>query len=114
MRKILLIVLLFSLTAFSAKTRYLPQYQPETQVNDDVLAFLNQDSLRLENVKRFVRNKTTRDILGRLSKDTTINPYEVVDFYTQSNANLKFEIRRFVNSQSDDVILGFAMRCDND
>ena len=72
MKKIFLIIILLSLTAFGEKTRYLPQYQPETQVDDDVLAFLNQDSLRLENVKRFVRNKTTRDILGRLSRDTTI------------------------------------------
>ena len=39
------------------------------------------------------------------------NPFEVVDFTTNGNGNLKFEIRRFSNSQSDDVVLGLVMAC---
>ena len=48
------------------------------------------------------------------SSATTYNPFEVVDFTTQSNANLRIEIRRYANSFSDDIVLGFTMRCNND
>ncbi len=47
------------------------------------------------------------------SSTSTYNPFEVIDFYTQSNAHLRFEIERFTNSFSDNVVLGFTMRCDN-
>ena len=48
------------------------------------------------------------------SSISAYNPFEVVDFTTQSNANLSIEIKRFANSYSDDVALGFTMRCDNE
>lgn len=48
------------------------------------------------------------------SSISAYNPFEVVDFTTQSNADLSIEIKRFANSYSDDVALGFTMRCDNE
>ena len=48
------------------------------------------------------------------SSANSLNPFEVVDFITQSNADLRFEIERYANSLSDNVILGFTMRCVND
>ena len=45
---------------------------------------------------------------------STYNPYEVVDFEVLSNADLRFEIQRFSNSYSDDIVLGFSMRCDDE
>ena len=44
--------------------------------------------------------------------ENAYNPYEIVDFITQSNENLRIEIKRYANSYSDNVALGFAMRCD--
>jgi len=73
MKKILITVLLFSLSAFCEKKQNLPLYQPETQVDDEVMKFLNdEDSARTSNVNQIVRSKTNRDILGRLTQDTTI------------------------------------------
>lgn len=45
---------------------------------------------------------------------SVFNPFEVVDFITQNSSQLRFEIHRVANSFSDDVALGFAMRCGNE
>ena len=37
------------------------------------------------------------------------NPFEVVDFTTTSNADLKIEIYRYANSGTDNVILGYTL-----
>lgn len=51
----------------------LPRYQPETSVDEDVVLFLNdQNSFQQRIVNRIAQSKIARDILGRLSKDTTI------------------------------------------
>ena len=73
MKKILIAVLLCSLSAFCEKKQNLPLYQPETQVDDDIMKFLNdEDSASTKNINQIVRSKTNRDILGRLTHDTTI------------------------------------------
>ncbi len=73
MKKILIAVLLFSLSAFCEKKQNLPLYQPETQVDDDIMKFLNdEDSVHTKKINQIVRSKTNRDILGRLIQDTTL------------------------------------------
>ena len=45
-------------------------------------------------------------IASSLSGD---NPFEVVDFVTTSNADLTIEIKRYSNSGSDNVVLGYSL-----
>lgn len=72
-KKIFVFVFLLSLSLFGKQMLDLPRYQPLTRVDDDVLNFLKeQDSISKKSMNRVVKNKTTRDILGRLSKDTSI------------------------------------------
>lgn len=66
-------MLFFYLSVFSEKMTDLPRYQPETSVDEDVVLFLNdQNSFQQRIVNRIAQSKIARDILGRLSKDTTI------------------------------------------
>lgn len=72
-KKIFVFILLFSLSVFSKKILDLPRYQPVTRVDDEVVNFLNnQDSLSKKSVSWGKKNKTNRDILGRLTKDTSL------------------------------------------
>ena len=72
-KKIFVFILLFSLSTFCKKIQDLPRYQPMTQIDDEIANFLNkEDSLSKKIVNRWLKNKTTRDILGRLTKDTTL------------------------------------------
>lgn len=64
-------VLFFFTFVFCEKQAELPRYLPSTHVDDVVENFLsNQDSL--EKIKKVSQNRLIRDILGRLSKDTSI------------------------------------------
>lgn len=40
---------------------------------------------------------------------SSFNPFEVVDFTTNSNSNLRIVINRYANSGSDNVILGYSL-----
>lgn len=72
-------------------------------------SYAGQYKFLAQDIDLYVYQGTTEPISSSLS---AYNPFEVVDFTTQSSADLKFEIKRFANSQSDDVVLGFTMRCD--
>ena len=37
------------------------------------------------------------------------NPFEVVDFYANSNSDLKIRIKRYANSGTGNVVLGYNM-----
>ena len=72
-KKIIASVLFLSLSAFGAKQKDLPRYLPESRIDDEVVKIMNdQDSLRKKAVNRIAKSKSTRDVLGRLTKDTTI------------------------------------------
>ena len=43
------------------------------------------------------------------SSSSSKNPFEVVDFTTHSNSNLKIRIKRYANSGSGNVVLGYNM-----
>lgn len=64
-----------------------------------------------QDIDLYVYQGTTEPIA---SSTSAYNPFEVVDFTTQSSSNLTFKIKRFANSYSDDVVLGFTMKCDNE
>ena len=74
-------------------------------------SYAGQYKFLAQDIDLYVYQGTTESISSSIS---AYNPFEVVDFTTQSSADLKFEIKRFANSQSDDVVLGFTMRCDYD
>ena len=103
MKKLFTFILLFTLTVFCEKRTDLPRYQVVTRVDDDVAEFLSIDL--------YVYQGSTVPLASSLSG---YNPFEVVDFTTQSSADLRFEIKRYANSHSDDVVLGFTMWCDDE
>ena len=72
-KKIIASVLFLSLSAFGAKQKDLPRYLPESRIDDEVVKIMNdQESLQKKAVNRIAKSKSTRDVLGRLTKDTTI------------------------------------------
>lgn len=73
MKKIFLCILLFSLSVFCEKTSFLPRYQAESRIDADVAKFLDEsDSLYDNIINKIASKQTARDILGRLSRDTTV------------------------------------------
>lgn len=72
--------------------------------------YAGQYKLLAQDIDLFVYQGTT--LIA--SSESAHNPFEVIDFNTQSNTDLRFEIKRYANSYSDDVVLGFTMRCDNE
>ena len=72
--------------------------------------YAGQYKLLAQDIDLFVYQGTTLIT----SSESAHNPFEVIDFNTQSNTDLRFEIKRYANSYSDDVVLGFTMRCDNE
>ena len=65
-------MLIFSLFVYGKEYVDIPLYLPKTQVDDGVVAFLNdQDSLIGKYTNGVVQKSIVRDILGRQSRGTT-------------------------------------------